>query len=77
MRRRHWDDIPDICWRLRDVREAAGWSQAEFGRWMPRPRSHAAVSDIERGKTTLTLDILRAYAGLCGTSLTALVKEGD
>lgn len=40
-------------------------TQAEFGRRLVPARSHAAVSDIERGKTAITVDLLDQIGALC------------
>lgn len=48
--------------RIRQARVEMGWNQAELGRRLAPPRSHAAVSDIERGKTKLDIEELSAVA---------------
>lgn len=50
--------------RIREAREEIGLSQAELGRLLTRPRSYAAVSDIERGKTRLDVEELEEMAVL-------------
>lgn len=52
----------DIGRRVRRARAELGWLQADLGRALPRPRSHAAISDIERGKTKLDLEELSELA---------------
>lgn len=48
--------------RIRRARQARGWSQTDLGQRLTPRRSHAAVSDIERGETHLSLDQLDAIA---------------
>lgn len=50
--------------RIREAREDLGLSQADLGRLMTRPRTHAAVSDIERGKTKLGVEEISELAML-------------
>jgi len=50
----------EIGLKIREYRIRAGLSQAELGKCLNR--SHAAISDIERGKTELTLTDLLAIA---------------
>lgn len=52
----------EIGKRIRMYRRQSGLSQAEVGRRLAKPRSHAAVSDIERGKTRMTVALLREMA---------------
>ena len=55
--------------RIRQAREEKGLLQSDLGRLLSRPRSHAAVSDIERGKTRLDLEELSEIARLLGKPL--------
>ena len=48
--------------RVRLAREELRLSQGELGRLLSRPRTHAAVSDIERGKTKLDVEDLADLA---------------
>lgn len=48
--------------RIRQARAELGLVQADLGRMLSRPRSHAAISDIERGKTKLDLEELAELA---------------
>jgi transcriptional regulator with XRE-family HTH domain len=57
------------------MRQARGWSQGELGSRMQPPVSHAAVSDIERGVTHLTTDLLGNVAGAFGVECS--VRIGD
>lgn len=52
----------DIGTRIRQARIQKGLSQADLGRLLSKPRSHAAISDIERGRTKLNLDELAEVA---------------
>lgn len=63
--------------RLREAREAKGLTQAALGAELLPPRSHSAVSDIERGKTKLNVDELTVVAALLDTSLLSLVTGGN
>ncbi len=54
----------EIGRRIRQARQDLGLMQADVGRMLSRPRSHAAVSDIERGKTRLNLEELAEMAQL-------------
>lgn len=62
--------------RMRDARRATGWTQTDFGVWLPKIRSHAAVSDIERGKTRITVELLHHWSGLCGVPLYQIIGPG-
>lgn len=53
---------------LRDARLSAKLNQGEVGKRLNPPRSHAAVSDIERGKTALTTDLLEQFAAIYGVA---------
>ena len=52
--------------RIRDARQAAEMTQGQLGRLMGV--THAAISDIERGKTRLTLELLEQLAVHLGTT---------
>lgn len=55
----------EIGSKIREYRIMAGLSQTELGKRLSR--SHAAISDIERGKTELTLTDLLAIAEYLNT----------
>lgn len=55
--------------RIRDAREARGWTQAQLGQQLTRPRTHVAISDIERGRTKLNIDELSEFADVLGRPL--------
>jgi transcriptional regulator with XRE-family HTH domain len=61
--------------RIADARAAARITQAELGARLQPPRSHAAVSDIERGKTTLGVELLSTIAGILRVPLAALYED--
>ena len=61
--------------RIRRAREEMGLSQAELGRLLTPPRSHAAVSDIERGKTKLDVEGLSMIAQLLNKTLEDLIPS--
>ncbi|CCF85311.1 helix-turn-helix domain-containing protein [Nitrolancea hollandica] len=48
--------------RIRRAREELGLSQGDLGRLLSRPRTYAAISDIERGKTKLDVEELAEIA---------------
>ena len=56
--------------RIREARDALGLSQATLGQLLTPPRTHAAVSDIERGKTRLDVEDLSHLAVLLEKDLT-------
>lgn len=64
----------EIGRRIRQAREAKGLLQADLGRRMARPRSHSAISDIERGKTRLDVEELTELARLLDTQLSDLLS---
>jgi transcriptional regulator with XRE-family HTH domain len=66
------DDIT-LGKRIRELREKCGKSQQELGKALGR--SHAAVSDIERGKTKLTVADLSIIANFCGVTINDILKE--
>jgi transcriptional regulator with XRE-family HTH domain len=58
----------EIGRRIRQAREEAGMTQGELGRqW--GGRSHAAISDIERGATSVTASGLAEFAAILGKSV--------
>jgi len=63
--------------RIRHVREQRGWTQLDLGRRLDPSRSHAAVSDIERGLTHLDVEDLTMVAGVLGTTLAHLLALDD
>ena len=54
--------------RIRARRKARGWTQLELGSRLRPAVSHAAVSDIERGKCRLGISRLRQIARVLGTT---------
>jgi transcriptional regulator with XRE-family HTH domain len=60
--------------RVRQAREEKGLSQTELGRMMSRPRSHTAVSDIERGAVRLDVEELMELAILLGKDIAYFVE---
>ena len=57
----------EIGYRIRQLRQQKKQSQAELGRHLSR--THAAVSDIELGKTNLTVQDLSKIADFLGVSV--------
>ena len=77
--RRDMSAYIDIGHRIRQARERRGFTQAQVGQMFERKRSHAAVSDIERGLTKLDVDQLIGLAAVLGVTLDQLLhdrKEG-
>jgi transcriptional regulator with XRE-family HTH domain len=62
---------------IRAARIERGWTQAQLGERMYRSRSHAAISDIETGKTGLDIQEISEVAELLGVSLLRLVSPND
>ena len=52
------DRVLTVPERIIAARRLRRWSQRDLGQRLPRPVSHVAVGDIERGKTRLTLDLV-------------------
>ena len=50
--------------RIRRAREELRLSQGDLGRMLSKPRTYAAISDIERGKTKLDVEELGEIARL-------------
>lgn len=63
--------------RIRAARKAANISQGELGQRMARARTYAAVSDIERDKTRLTVADLLDIAGILDVSPASLLPAVD
>ena len=59
--------------RIRELREKKGISQQELGKVLDR--THAAVSDIERGKTKLAVTDLSVIANYFGVSANVIIQE--
>lgn len=64
-----------FCERLRDLRTKHGLSQARFGAVLGI--SKPAISDIERGRRTTTIDKLVEIADFFDVSLDYLVGRSD
>lgn len=62
---------------IRRERELAGMSQADLGAYLDPPRSYAAISDIERGKSRLKVDDLISIARALGLHPAAFLKESS
>lgn len=60
--------------RIKVARQDRGLSQAQLGQLLSRKRTHAAISDIERGKTNLGVEELAEFASILGTTLTSLLE---
>lgn len=62
--------------RLRELRRARGMSQGDVGRKLAPPRSYAAVSDIELGKTAITVPLAKQFADLYDVPISEIVSAG-
>jgi transcriptional regulator with XRE-family HTH domain len=62
-------DAQRIADQLRAQRVRCRLSQSEVGARLRPPRTHAAVSDIERGKTHLTVPLLMQFADIYGVAI--------
>lgn len=68
-------DEREIGLRIRRAREEAGLTQQELGRiW--GGKSHAAISDIERGATKASASALSELAHLLGKQITDFYPRG-
>jgi len=76
-------DGKEVGDRIRRAREEIGLSQEQLGRFMDR--SHAAISDMERGKTKLGISDLTKVARFLqkdisyfiGTTPSAVYRRGE
>lgn len=59
---------------IRRFREQRGWSQGDLGRHAGGV-THAAISDIELGKTAVRLDMLHTLATVLAAPLTTLLEQ--
>lgn len=64
---------PAIGLRIRLARQKARLTQGELSKRLSKPRTYAAISDIERGRTRLNVDGLLDVARACGCLLTDLL----
>lgn len=67
-----FDEI-EIGQKIKELREERGLSQSELGKELDR--THAAISDIERGKTRLTVRDLRIIADFFSVSISEMLGE--
>ena len=63
----------EIGRRIREAREELRLSQSDLGRKMSRQRSYAAISDIERGKSSIPADELVEVARILGKDITFFI----
>lgn len=62
---------------IRQAREELGLSQTELGRMMSRQRTHAAVSDLERGNVRLDVEELAELSRLLQKDLQYFYEGGS
>ena len=60
--------------RIRDARKGASMTQAQLGAALIPPRTHAAISDIERGKTHVDVESMTQLASRLDVPLSALYE---
>ncbi len=65
---------PAIGQRIRQLREAKGWSQTELGERMPNPVTHHCISYWEAGKRRPDLDQMGDVAWALGVSTPELFQ---
>ena len=61
--------------RVCQARIDAGLTQKELGAIMSKPRSHSAISDIERGATQITVVLLLELANLLSVAPVWLIGD--
>lgn len=59
----------EIGQRIREAREELGLSQTELGQLLSRQRTHAAISELERGKVRLDAEELVEIAAILRKNL--------
>jgi transcriptional regulator with XRE-family HTH domain len=64
----------EIGRRIRQARTEKALMQADLGQLLSKSRSHAAISDIERGRTKLNVDELAEIAELLDKPLSFLME---
>ncbi len=69
------EDRRAIGRRVREAREARGWTQQQLGQRYGT--SHAAISDIERGVTKLGVADLQRLADLLGKDLAFFLRPAS
>lgn len=60
--------------KVREAREEAGLSQKALGEMLQPPRSHAAISDIERGETRVGATDISQIARILGKAITYFLR---
>lgn len=66
-----------IGWRIRNARRSRGLSQGEVGLRLTKQRSHAAVSEIESGKTKIDIDLLVELATIFDVPISILIGDPE
>ena len=66
-----------VAQRIRAIRLASNVNQSDVGARLIPPRSYAAVSDIERGKTAITVDLLMCFAVLFDKPLGCFLPDSE
>jgi transcriptional regulator with XRE-family HTH domain len=69
--------LQELGRRIARARQHLGLTQTAFGRLLSRPRSHAAISDMERGKTKLDIEELSEVARVLNKPLSFFTETGE
>lgn len=69
-----WKLAPDIAERIRELREAAGWSQTQFGAILSRHED--SISNWERGTTKPPIGVLERLCQRFGWPVAIFAKGG-
>lgn len=62
---------------IRSARIREGYSQADVGRMLQPPRTHVAVSFLERGPTAISVDLLIQLARMLHQSACAWLQIAE
>jgi ribosome-binding protein aMBF1 (putative translation factor) len=60
--------------RIRRARLGKGLTQGELGRLLARPRSHAAISELEAGKVRINIDDISNVAKVLDVSVLTILE---
>lgn len=76
--RRRWESVAvevTIGARVAALRRARGWTQQQLADRLSKPRTHAAMSDIERGRNRIGVRLLEELAAALGVTVGDLMQE--
>ncbi len=63
--------------RIREAREERNLSQSELGQLLSRKRTHAAISELERGKVRLDVEELIEIAAILGKDISYFLASPE